>query len=360
MEYIEYIERPAGIMIFRIHQAGSIAEIPAAIEGRPVRSLADHIFAKEPSVLYSPGVIRRAVYRGGEWRDAAHLFPADSGEIGQNISSGKEMARRSISAQDEVSGEAALCADAVEVIRIPEGIEEIGNYAFYGCLRLREIYFPSTMRRIGNGMFNGCRLTERLYFEAGKDERTPHILQEVLNSLSNETEAVVLTGGRERYRLHFPEYYEEGKENTPARIIEIIYHGTGHQYRNCFLHRELQFDRYDGIFPLAAAQEMPRTNIRLILDRLRSGPVPAKEAAGRYIDYLRSERAALMDHILSDRDFDPVSELRMLDEKDFYTSTDIDWMIQKASQAGRSDASGFLMDIRRRRFARPSAGKYDL
>ena len=222
----------------------------------------------------------------------------------------------------------ALCKDRVELIRIPEGVRQIGNYAFYGLYFLREVSFPSSMERIGFGMFNGCQRVSRLVFHldstadgtpfrpsdrvstmpvnrvpagiadeasvgiedgvsagivdevsvdiadkvsAGmsrtdmpavplsEKELTPRIMKEVLDALSNEVEAVVMQDEKELYRLRFPEYYEEGKENTPARIIEIIYHGTGHQYRNCFLSRVMQFDRYDDVFPLAAAQEDPKT-----------------------------------------------------------------------------------------------------
>ena len=46
---------------------------------------------------------------------------------------------------------------------LPEGIEEIGNFAFFGCSDLAEIVLPSTLRRIGEEAFVFCpSLTEIL------------------------------------------------------------------------------------------------------------------------------------------------------------------------------------------------------
>ena len=45
--------------------------------------------------------------------------------------------------------------DAVEV-KLPEGLEKIGNQAFTHCSSLQRINIPSTVKRIGRGAFNFC------------------------------------------------------------------------------------------------------------------------------------------------------------------------------------------------------------
>ena len=45
--------------------------------------------------------------------------------------------------------------DAVEV-KLPEGLEKIGNQAFTHCSSLERINIPSTVKRIGRGAFNFC------------------------------------------------------------------------------------------------------------------------------------------------------------------------------------------------------------
>ncbi len=345
-EYAAYTCEGDSITLYRLYGNGPVVEIPGQIDGKPVGKLADHIFAGEMSVMCPPEKMSLAGMEGERW---VRL----SGE--ESPSEIREMEKM------------ALCADRVEVICIPEGVFQIGNYAFYGLYSLREVSFPSSMQRIGFGMFNGCRKIERLIFHLPKngegqvrDHLTPPILKEVVDALSNEFDAVVMTGTREQYRLRFPEYYEEGKENTPARIIEIIYHGTGHQYRNCFLSRVLQFDRYDEVFPLARAQESIQTNVPLILNRLRSGPEPASGALVRYLDYLRSNSEAMMGLILSDEEFDPAQTLLMLDRYDYFTSNIIDILIRKASGTGCVPAVSCLMDIRGRRFSGRKRSRYEL
>ncbi len=392
MEYAAYTCQGDGIVLYRMYGVGSVVEIPRQIDHFQVKILADHIFAGEISAMCPPEKMSLARLEADEWvRVEKTEYPCSIREMEKD----------------------ALCKDRVELIRIPEGVRQIGNYAFYGLYFLREVSFPSSMERIGFGMFNGCQRVSRLVFHldstadgtpfrpsdrvstmpvnrvpagiadeasvgiedeisAGmsrtdmpaaplsEKELTPRIMKEVLDALSNEVEAVVMQGEKELYRLRFPEYYEEGKENTPARIIEIIYHGTGHQYRNCFLSRVMQFDRYDDVFPLAAAQEDPKTDIPLVLNRLRSGPEPKEEAIRRYLDYLRGVNEEMMEIILEDREFEPARTLTILDTKEFFTSSNIDTSIQKASECGASGAVSCLMEIRSRRFAGQKRNRYEL
>lgn len=342
MEYVEYIEQNEYVTLYRMYGHGSIAEVPSKIGGKPVRALADHLFANEPSVLFPSFQIRRAVLQGSE-------YIADSAT------------ENAAGSADSHTGQ-ALAGSSIEIIRIPEGVEGIGNYAFYGCYQLREVSFPATMKRIGYGMFNGCRQVSRLYFamDMADPESNPPVMKEVLDAVTNEIEAVVTQGGAEQWRLTFPDYYEEGKENTPARIIEIIYHGTGYQYRNCFLNRKIQFDKYDEVFPFAAAQESTDTCISIIRNRFRSGPAPKDEWKYRYIDYIRSESRLLIDCIIEDKEFDPVSELEVLDSAGYFTSDIIDAYIERASEKKRSDAVSYLMGVKRRRFAPARRSKYEL
>lgn len=48
-------------------------------------------------------------------------------------------------------------AENLEKVVLPEGLEEIDNYAFGACEKLSEINIPSTVKRIGQGAFEGCK-----------------------------------------------------------------------------------------------------------------------------------------------------------------------------------------------------------
>ncbi len=43
---------------------------------------------------------------------------------------------------------------------IPEGVERIGEGAFFGCQNLKKVRFPSTLKRIGGEAFEGCNIKE--------------------------------------------------------------------------------------------------------------------------------------------------------------------------------------------------------
>lgn len=342
-ELIEYIDKFEYVILYRMYCSGHVAEVPSAICGKPVREVADHIFSDEPSVMYPSSSIRRAIPSDGLW------VPYEGNP---------EEFRK--------TGPDALCGRNLAEVLLPEGIISVGNYAFYGCDNLKAVTFPGSLTRIGSGLFYSCQRMRRLTFIApgsmkgGTDDFTPPLLQEVLEAINQEVEVVVRQrSGKELYRLLFPEFYEEPKENTPARVIQVIWHGSGYQYRQCFMSRKLEFHKYDEILPAAIPQETPETLIRLCLGRLKT-PVHLS-ASGKevYLSCLKDMTADLWDFISSDQETDLCEWLEVLDHAGFYTSDLIDLYIEKASGLRRGDASAYLMDLRHRKFSPARKNKYE-
>jgi hypothetical protein len=61
----------------------------------------------------------------------------------------------------EIGAEAFRCCyQALETIRIPANVEELGDKCFDGCDNLREVIFPedSALLEIGEGAFSDCPL----------------------------------------------------------------------------------------------------------------------------------------------------------------------------------------------------------
>lgn len=50
----------------------------------------------------------------------------------------------------------AFAGSSIRRIVIPEGVESIGDYAFYACSALEEISLPKSLKRIGKGAFAAC------------------------------------------------------------------------------------------------------------------------------------------------------------------------------------------------------------
>ena len=46
----------------------------------------------------------------------------------------------------------------IRSIDIGDGVESVGEYAFYECLGAEVIYLPDSIRRIGQNAFKGCSI----------------------------------------------------------------------------------------------------------------------------------------------------------------------------------------------------------
>ena len=67
MDIIDYIDKSTYVILLRVYTESDTIQIPEQIDGKPVRELADHAFADEPSVLYAESEKRRAVRSGDCW-----------------------------------------------------------------------------------------------------------------------------------------------------------------------------------------------------------------------------------------------------------------------------------------------------
>ena len=367
MDIIDYIDKSTYVILLRVYTESDTIQIPEQIDGKPVRELADHAFADEPSVLYAESEKRRAVSSGDCWTfqsagaGASAASTHFSGERTERPDASVNAAVQNSERRNTLPP--ALCGRRLRAVILPDALAAIGNYAFYGCDNLKTVSFPASIRRIGSGLFNSCPALSVLVFRqavSAAPPATPALLQEVLRTVNHEVEVRLQDpSGQDAVRLLFPEYYEEPKENTPARIIEIIWHGTGYQYRQCFLQRKLQYSQYDSLLPAADAQEMPQTLVRLCLDRLITPAELSRVHLESYVSCLRKRPDALWTFLLADQETDLTDWLRVLERSGYFTEERLDQMIDQASSAGRADASVYLMDLRRRMFRPSSGSKYD-
>ena len=367
MDIIDYIDKSTYVILLRVYTESDTIQIPEQIDGKPVRELADHAFADEPSVLYAESEKRRAVRSDDCWTfqsAGAGASAASTHFSGERTERPDASVNAAVQNSERLSTlPPALCGRRLRAVVLPDALAAIGNYAFYGCDNLKTVSFPASIRRIGSGLFNSCPALSVLVFRqavSAAPPATPALLQEVLRTVNHEVEVRLQDpSGQDAVRLLFPEYYEEPKENTPARIIEIIWHGTGYQYRQCFLQRKLQYSQYDNLLPAADAQEMPQTLVRLCLDRLITPAELSRVHLESYVSCLRKRPDALWTFLLADQETDLTDWLRVLERSGYFTEERLDQMIDQASSAGRADASVYLMDLRRRMFRPSSGSKYD-
>lgn len=230
---------------------------------------------------------------------------------------------------------------ALKMIELPKGIEVIGDYAFYRCVSLEEIHLYAGVKRLGCGAFMGCKKVKKIVVRDIGDDL--HFLTELLYDLQYEVEIELHYRNGAFAKLIFPEYYEEAVENTPARIVDIVYHGSGYQYRQCFRNRQLDYEKYDSLFSYALAKGFSATCIRLALDRLCT-PLDLKEQAKeRYLSYLREEGAELAKKVCAEDDTEAVKQLA---GQGYFTKEMLEIFQRQAADSGRAEIAAYLLNYR--------------
>ena len=66
-----------------------------------------------------------------------------------------------------ISREAFCNSKYITSVIIPDGVTEIGKYAFSGCIGISNVTFPASLRSIGEGAFYGCRSLTNVSFSDG-------------------------------------------------------------------------------------------------------------------------------------------------------------------------------------------------
>lgn len=268
-----YEIRENSAVILRCFSRDGRAEIPEQIEGYPVTELGDYAF--------SP-----------------HFGEA---QLEEELRDGK--ARLCIPETIQGATPPALCGERLEEIVLPRTLQRVGRYCFYNCGNLRRLEFYGGLEDWGSGAFTGCHRVRGLRVYADAEGRSH--LKDVLDELREELEVEYLTDGASgASRLIFPEFYEEGVENTPARILENHVHGSGILYRNCFRGRAVDFAQYDALFPHAKAWESGEIVLRMALARLRFPQGLTRKAKEQYESYLKEHASDAGKWLLRQKDLE--------------------------------------------------------
>lgn len=237
----------------------------------------------------------------------------------------------------------------MEEIWLPSSIKRIGRYAFYNCRNLRKITFHSDIRDVGSGAFTGCHKVRHLDVTIVKDR--PSCLKEILQEL---TEEILVEYRSDSYaRLMFPEYFEEGVENTPARILMTEIHGSGLKYRNCFLKTEFQFEEYDARFPYAKAWESEHFLREMVIGRLMY-PLHLKEKYQNiYEEYLSEHLYGIGLELMQEEDAERFQWLA-----EYYSQEEdvLDSWLDQAGRLGNPVFSSMLLEMRKDRFRDETPG----
>lgn len=321
------------VRVWRCFSYDKQVEIPECLEGLPVAELAPYSFSRHMDAgqmqkLKEAGSIRVGTRDGKAWAagEMEHLPPE-------------------------------LCGLDLEEVSLPASLRRIGRYAFYNCNGLKQISFYSTISDLGSGLFTGCHHVERLSVRIVQG--TSSCFQAILSELVEELR-VDYYENDQYCRLVFPEYFEEGDEDTPARNTKVIVHGSGLRFRNCFKEKRFQFGWYDSCFDQARFLERPKLALELSLERLLHPMELSKEHAAIYESYLKESLLEAGLWILEEKDGKALRWL--LETEGFAEAVTQELLIQLTEEAGKrqyTEAVSYLMDLKHRKF-RPKAKSFEL
>ena len=349
LDLIEYIETNNTLQICRCYGEGGFAQLPNFIDGLPVTALADHVFAREPSFVLRqvPRSFARFDQAEGEWRPVETPQP---------------------------DGLTACCAQSVREIVLPASLQKVGNYAFYGCHALSRITIPAALSNLGSGAFVDCNHVKEVVIALEENASGSALtqplpaLRQVLAEISYEVEIRIRdSAGRDLLRLHFPEYYEDSQENTPARIFVMKFEGTGFKYRQCFINGGIDLARYDSLFYEACVQEYVPTVMQIALDRLFYPAQLSDAAREKYIGYLLEEPERLAKWCMPEGNsgnsdgWDAYRIMDFLCREERLEREALGIFMDAAIRAQRADVVSLLQDYRWTHFSKQSVRtRYEL
>lgn len=313
---LEYMEQQDEICICRCYGYEETLVIPAEIGGKPVTALYDY-----------------ALSSSRPWKQPS--------EVKQIVLHEEE---RGFAEERELSGE------FLREVYLPGTLKRIGDYAFYLCRNLRALHFGGNLTHMGGGVFVWCRALAAVFFSDVSYEN--HGINGVLAELTQELEAEITYEDGTHLRLIFPEYYEESVENTPARIIDIHWHGSGYKYRQCFPGTKLDLKRYDDLFPYAVANEFVPTCTRIAFDRLMTPVQLSDRARERYLTFLREHMDEILTGLVKQEDLEKIQFLadQEYNGERFLTKEETDRAAELAAMRQSAELTSFLMDYRRTYF----------
>lgn len=256
---------------------------------------------------------------------------------------------------EEIEGERLLWAapyafsrTSVTEVHLPRYMEKIGKYIFYRCFKLEKLAFSDSLSDIGAGAFTGCNIRELVIdFYKGEQSALKFIADEIRYRLVVTMRHHRADGRIETAKVLFPEHYEEAVENTPARIVETHYHGSGGNYRQCFYNRELNYREYDSLLPRAIAEEPAETVAEMAALRLLWPCKLQEEAKKQYEAYLTSHMDAAADVYVERED---AEMLRIFGQKGYWTKDSLEYAVDIAAKRKKTEILSLLMEERYRLF----------
>ncbi len=260
----------------------------------------------------------------------------------------------------------ALARLDIKEVYLPKTLRRIGRYGFYNCEKLHTLHFYAETREIGGGIFNGCRKIREIFIHLEADEKSA--IRDFVTEITDRVVVHCLVpdgqgGEKEISRVVFPEFYDESIENSPARNLSFSIHGTGQKYRYCIMEKKIQYDKYDKVFFYESFEEGVGAASEIAINRLMFPHGLTEGAKAKYEEYLTENLCeVLLSNMHNGENFRWVVGSYGESKKEgvpCLSQEDMDHLIEESSKRKLAEASGVLLDLKRRLYPAKKKSKFE-
>ena len=252
-------------------------------------------FSKEDQVEIPSEIEGKRVTKIGDYAFSAHKRKEDEAK---EIMLGEDF----LGSEDEPM----FCGEAVKEVYLPPDTVEIGKYAFYGCVNLTTLGFSDSLLRTGAGIFTGCKL-QKIYYDVYEDKKS------ALRDVVRDT----------RFPLQ----------------VNIRYH-LGYK-------GEIDYRKYDDIFPVAAVQEDLDIVWEILAGRMLMPYGVSGFAWMQYEGYVKQNQCEMMNYL---KEEDQMPFINLMAEKNYFSKEGIEAAIDWASRKQKTELLSILMNEQHKRF----------
>ncbi|WP_418421077.1 leucine-rich repeat domain-containing protein, partial [Butyribacter intestini] len=229
-------------------------------------------------------------------------------------------------------------------IKLPDGVMQIGNNAFYNCKKLESITIGKNIKEVGSDVFMNCRSLNKIYLRSDISDITG--LKQVLSRISSEIEVIYIKEEKVIAKVLYPEYSEVYDEIAPAHIFGRNIEGEGFRARQCFDGGKADMNQYDTIFPKASAEESVKVAGKIALYRLIYPYMLGSSSEVLYMDYLKNNKNEIIGSCIYDKNID---EIKFMLEKFSGDRSMIERAIVVANETGFGEAAALILKYRRKK-----------
>ena len=234
----------------------------------------------------------------------------------------------------------------LEELTLPDTLEQVGNFAFFRCERLRLLRLRDTVAHWGGSTLMNCRSLDTI--DLTVTDPAQETLAYFAGELSGELDVTLHMPDGDSFRLIFPEYMEIYEENCPAHMFNYSITGAGYPYHHIFRHKQLHLQDYDNLYAAYLKMDCdPVCALKLAFCRLRWPRELNAAAAARYRAHLRDHADAALEWGLTQEDPGDLAFLLSLTEPDREA---LARTLDQARRLGKAQAVALLLEEQHRRF----------